>query len=147
MPRCVWRVKKIEKLVLWNVDKKWWSYSSLISSPRNRFLLYIIIPLKPSFTWPLSIRYDTQFQTKKNVLKKLMKALLFHKFKNICIKTMLWTMNTRCLTIFVHRNFRRKVNSKLWVSYSIVPRPCKWGLKARRGLQRKILCLQNYVLG
>ena len=27
--------------------------------------------LKPSFTWPLSIIYDTQFQTLKNVLKNL----------------------------------------------------------------------------
>ena len=33
-----------------------------------------------------------------------MKALLFHKFRNICIKT----RNTNCFTIFVHRNFRRK---------------------------------------
>ena len=30
-----------------------------------------------------------------------MKALLFHIFKNICIKTILWTRNTNCFTIFV----------------------------------------------
>ena len=57
-----------------------------------------------------------------------MRALLFHKFKNLCIKTILWTRNTNCFTISVHRNFRRKVHSKLWVSYTVVPRPCKWGL-------------------
>ena len=31
-----------------------------------------------------------------------MKALVFHKFRNIFIKTILWTMNTNCFTIFVH---------------------------------------------
>ena len=31
-----------------------------------------------------------------------MKALLFHKFRNICIKTILWTRNTNCFTIFLH---------------------------------------------
>ena len=56
-----------------------------------------IIPLKPSFTWPLSIIYNTQFQT-----KNLMKALVFLKFRNIFIKTILWTMNTYCFPIFVH---------------------------------------------
>ena len=40
-----------------------------------------------------------------------MKALVFHKFRNICIKTILWTRNTNCFTIFVHRNFRRKTHS------------------------------------
>ena len=55
-----------------------------------------------------------------------MKALLFHKFKNICIKTILWTRNTNCFTIFVHRNFRRKSHSDC--EYHIVPRPRKWGL-------------------
>ena len=73
-----------------------------------------------SFTWPLSIINGTQFQNIKNT-SKLMKAL----FKNICIKTILWTRNTNCFTIFVHGNFRRKGHSKLWVSYCIVPRPCK----------------------
>ena len=28
-----------------------------------------------------------------------MKALLFHTFKNIYIKTILWTRNTNCFTI------------------------------------------------
>ena len=32
-----------------------------------------------------------------------MKALVFHKFKNICIKTILWTRNTNYFTTFVHR--------------------------------------------
>ena len=31
-----------------------------------------------------------------------MKAVLFHKFKSICIKTILWTRTTNCFTIFVH---------------------------------------------
>ena len=58
-----------------------------------------------------------------------MNALVFHKFKNICtgIKTMLWTRNTNCFTIFVHRNFRRKCHSDC--EYHIVPRPRKWGLR------------------
>ena len=30
-----------------------------------------------------------------------MKALLFHKFRNICITTKLWTRNTNYFTIFV----------------------------------------------
>ena len=40
-----------------------------------------------------------------------MKALVFHKFRNICIKTILWNMNTNCFTIFVHRTFRWKSHS------------------------------------
>ena len=40
-----------------------------------------------------------------------MKALLFHKFRNICIKTIFWTRKTNCFTIFVLRNFRRKSHS------------------------------------
>ena len=39
--------------------------------------------LKPSFAWPPECIYDTQFQNKKNCTYKLMKALLFHEFKNI----------------------------------------------------------------
>ena len=31
-----------------------------------------------------------------------MKALLFRKFRNICKKTILWTRNTNCFTIFVN---------------------------------------------
>ena len=57
-----------------------------------------------------------------------MKALLFHKFKNICIKGILWTRNTNCFTIFVRRNFRRKGHSKLRVSYSPTAMYSKWGL-------------------
>ena len=53
-------------------------------------------------------------------------ALLFHTFRSICIKTILWTRNTICFTIFVHRNFRRKSHSDC--EYQIVPRPRKWGL-------------------
>ena len=30
-----------------------------------------------------------------------MKALLFDKFKNICVKTILWTRNTNC-SLFVN---------------------------------------------
>ena len=52
---------------------------------------------------------------------------LFHKFRNICIKTILWNRNKYCFTIFVHRNFRRKNHSDC--EYHIVPRPRKWGLK------------------
>ena len=66
--------------------------------------------------------YDTQFQTNKMYLK-LMKALLFHKFRNICIKTILWTRNTNCFTIFLLRNFRRKSHSDC--EYHIVPWPRK----------------------
>ena len=63
--------------------------------------------------------YDTQFQNLKNVLKHLWKHHCFINLKScICIKTILWTRNTNCFTIFVHRNFRRKGHSKLWVSYS-----------------------------
>ena len=40
-----------------------------------------------------------------------MKALLFYKFRNICIKKTLWTRKTNCFTIFVHRNFRTKSHS------------------------------------
>ena len=56
---------------------------------------------------------------------KPMKALLFHNFKNICIKTILWTRNTNCFTIFVNRNFRRKGHSPR-CQYHIDPRPSKW---------------------
>ena len=59
-----------------------------------------------------------------------MKALLFHKFRNICIKTILWTRNTNCFTIFVHWNFRRKGHSDC--EYHLVPRPHKWGLTLNR---------------
>ena len=55
-----------------------------------------------------------------------MKALLFHKFRNICINTILWTRNTNCFTIFVHRSFRRKSHSDC--EYHRVPRPRKLGL-------------------
>ena len=54
-----------------------------------------------------------------------MNALLFHKFRTICIKTILWTRNTNCFTIFVHANFRRKSHPDC--DYHIVPRPRKWG--------------------
>ena len=56
-----------------------------------------------------------------------MKALLFHKFRNICIKTILWTRKTNCFTIFVLRNFRRKAIQTVSIIY-VVPRPRKWGL-------------------
>ena len=56
-----------------------------------------------------------------------MKALLFHKYRNICIKTILWTRNTYCFTIFVHRKLRRKNHSDC--DYHLVQRPRKWGLK------------------
>ena len=58
--------------------------------------------------------------------KELMKALFFHKFKNICIKTIFWTRNTNCFTIFVHRIFRRNCIQNC--EYHIIPQPRKWGL-------------------
>ena len=58
----------------------------------------------------------------KKMYLKNVKALLFHKIKNICKKTILLNWNTNCFTIFVLRNFRRKGHSKL-------SQPCKWGLK------------------
>ena len=36
-----------------------------------------------------------------------MKALLFHNFKNICIKTTFWTRNTNCFTILYIRTFEK----------------------------------------
>ena len=53
-----------------------------------------------------------------------MKALLFHKFKNMCIKTILWTRNTNGFTIFVHIGTlgEKTIQS---CEYHIVPRPCK----------------------
>ena len=65
-----------------------------------------------------------------------MQALLFHKFKNICIKTTLWTRNTNCFTIFVHRNFRRKSHSDC--EYHLVPWLRKWGLRMWIGSLRKL---------
>ena len=68
--------------------------------------------------------YDTQFQTKQNVLKYLWKHWCFINLETY-IKTILWTMNTNCLTIFVQRNFRRKSHS--YCEYHIVLRPRNWG--------------------
>ena len=42
------------------------------------------------------------------------------------LKTILWTRNTNCFSIFVHRNLRR--NGIQNCEYHIVPRPRKWGL-------------------
>ena len=53
---------------------------------------------------------------------------MFHKFRIICIKTILWTRNANCFTIFVHRNLRR--NGIQSCEYHIVPGPRKWGFKA-----------------
>ena len=49
-----------------------------------------------------------------------MKALLFHKFK----KTILWTRNTNCFTIFVHMRIlgEKTIQS---CEYHIVPQPGK----------------------
>ena len=73
---------------------------------------------------------------------KLMKALLFHKFRNICIKTILWNRNKYCFTIFVHRNFRRKNHSDC--EYHIVPRPRKWGLKNSSETEYFVLLLNFF---
>ena len=39
-----------------------------------------------------------------------MKALVFHKFRNICINVYvyIWTMNTNCFTIFVQGTLGEK---------------------------------------
>ena len=62
---------------------------------------YCNVVVMPSFTWPPEcIEWYSIPEFKKCTWKPL-KALLFHKYKNICIKTILWTRNTNCFTIFV----------------------------------------------
>ena len=53
-----------------------------------------------------------------------MKALLFHKFKNICIKTIFWTRNPNCLYLVTLGE--KAIQS---CEYHKVPRPRKWGFK------------------
>ena len=70
------------------------------------------------------VHIEYSIQEFEKCTSKLMKVLLFHKFKNICRKTILWTRDTNCFTIFVHRNFRRYGHTQS-CEYHIVPRPRK----------------------
>ena len=68
-----------------NPDVCWCNPRDHSSSPgSSQRCTYKWCFLKPYFTWPLSIIYDTQFHTKKCTYK-LMKALLIHRFRNILL--------------------------------------------------------------
>ena len=97
---------KIEWISCWIVEALFDTY--IDCKNLNYFLAYFVcFAFKACSTWPLSIIYDTQFQTLKNVLKNLWKHYCFINLKTyVCIKTILWTSNTNCFTIFVHRPFK-----------------------------------------
>ena len=52
-----------------------------------------------------------------------MKALLFHKLKNICIKTILWTIGIETFSLFLYIGTLGEKAIQSY-EYHIVPRPC-----------------------
>ena len=59
-----------------------------------------------------------------------MKALLFHKFKNICMKTILWTIGIQNVSLFLYIGTLGEIALQNY-EYHIVPRPRKKGLMGR----------------
>ena len=53
-----------------------------------------------------------------------MKALLFHKFKNICMKTILWTIGIQNVSLFLYIGTLGEIALQN-CEYHIVPRPRK----------------------
>ena len=92
-----------EKLI--EISKIDWNTMSQLIESKEGFLVAI---------------WHSRFKGFSISIYAILSFCIYFKFKNIARKTILWTRNKNCFTIFVRvlRNLRRNCHSKRWVSYS-----------------------------
>ena len=74
-----------------------------------------------------------------------MKALLFDKFKNICVKTILCILGIQIVSLFLYIWTWREMAIQS-CEYHIVPLPRKWGFEDRKGAKLIFCRVVTYVL-